>query len=81
MEERIEIYAISLMMPFYVESLTDKLYWSMVEKMMAVLSTFALSRSGWVVEKITKLDIKFARYRSIRRSSYLALSHKLKKLS
>ena len=54
-EERIEIYANSLMSPIYVESLTDELYWSMVEKMMAVLSTFASSGSGWVVEKIIKL--------------------------
>ena len=40
-EERNEIYANSLMTPIYVEGLTDELYWSMVEKMMAVLSTFA----------------------------------------
>ena len=44
---------------------------------MAVLSTFAAFGSGWVVEKIIKLDVKFARYRPIRGSSYLALPHKL----
>ena len=76
-EERIEIYANSLMTPIYVEGLTDELYWSMVEKMMADLSTFASSGSGCVVEKIIKLDIKFARYRPIRSSSHLALPHKL----
>ena len=76
-EERIEIYADSLMTPIYVEGLTNELYWSMVEKMMAVLSTFASSGSVWVVEKILKLDIKFARYRPIRGSSYLALPHEL----
>ena len=76
-EERIEIYANSLMTPIYVEGFTDELYWSMLEKMMAVLSTFASSGSGWVVEKIIKLDVKFARYRPIRGSSYLALPHKL----
>ena len=65
------------MTPIYVGGLTDELYWSMVEKMMAVLSTFASSGSGWVVEKIIKLDVKFARYRPIRGSSYLALPHKL----
>ena len=76
-EERIDIYANSLKTPIYVEGLTNELYWSMVEKMMAVLSTFGSSGSGWVVEKIIKLDIKFARYRPIRGSSYLALPHKL----
>ena len=50
-EERIEIYANSLMTPIYVEGLTDELYWIMVEKMRAVLCTFASSGSGWVVKK------------------------------
>ena len=76
-EERIEIYANSVMTPIYVEGLTDELYCSMVQKMKAVLPTFASSGSGWVVEKIIKLDIKFARYRPIRGLSYLALPHKL----
>ena len=61
MEERIEIYSKSLMTPIYVECLTDELYWSMVKKILACFSTFASSGSGWVVEKIIKLDIKFAR--------------------
>ena len=76
-EERVEIYANSLMTPIYVEGLTDELYWSMVEKMMAVLSTFASSGSDWVIEKIINFDLKFARYRPICGSSYLALTHTL----
>ena len=51
MEERIEIYANYLMTLTYVEVLIDLLYWSMVEKMMPVLSTFASPGNGWVVEK------------------------------
>ena len=50
-EECIEIYANSLMTPIYVEGLTNELYWSIVEKMMAALSAFALSGSGWVVDQ------------------------------
>ena len=76
-EERIEIYANSLMTPIYVMGLTDELYWSMAKKMMAVLSTFASSGSGYVVEKKIKLDVKFARYRPSCGSSYLALPQKL----
>ena len=75
MEERNEIYVNSLMKPIYVEGLTEELYWSMVEKMMAVLSTSASSGSGWV--EIIDLDIKFAHYRPISGSSYLASLHKL----
>ena len=51
------------MTSIYVEGLSDDLYWSMVEKMVALFSTFALSGSGWVVEKIIRPDIKFARFR------------------
>ena len=43
------------MTPIYVDGLTDELYWSVVEKMMAVLSTFASSGSGWVVERKSNL--------------------------
>ena len=75
-EERIEIYANTLMTPIYVEGLTDELYWSMAEKMIAVLSAFASSGSGWVVEKISKLDVKFPATDQ-RGSSYLALPYKL----
>ena len=50
-EERIEIYANSLIAPIYVDGLTNELYWSMVEKLMAVWSTFASSGIDWVVEK------------------------------
>ena len=49
----------------------------MAKKMMAALPAFASSGSGWVVEKIIKLDIKLARNRPIRGSSYLALPHML----
>ena len=45
--------------------------------MMAVLYTCASSGRCSVVEKIIKLDIKFARNRSFRGSSYPALPHRL----
>ena len=65
------------MTAFYVEGLTNELYWSMVEKMMAFLSTFASFGSGQFVENIIELEIKLARYQQIRSSSYLALPNKI----
>ena len=74
--ERIEIYANSLMTPVYANGLKIAAYWGMVEKMMSVLTTFASMGSGWVLEKVLKVDVKFARFRRIRGSSYIALPTK-----
>ena len=49
-DERIEIYANSLLTPVYANGLTIAAYWGMVEKMMSVLTTFASMGSGWVLE-------------------------------
>ena len=75
--ERIEIYANSLMTPVYANGLTIAAYWGMVEKMMSVLTTFASIGSAWVLEKVLKVYVKFARFRPIRGSSYIALPTKI----
>ena len=49
----------------------------MVEKMRIVLTTFSSNGSGWVLEKVIKLIVNFARYRPITGSSYIALPSKL----
>ena len=52
-------------------------YWRMVEKMLSILTTFASMGSGWVLEEVLKVDVKFARFRPIRGSSYIALPTKI----
>ena len=44
---------------------------------MSVLTTFASMGSGWVLEKVLKVGVKFARFRPIRGSSYVALPTKI----
>ena len=76
-DDRIEIYANSLMTPVYANGLSDEAYWQMVEKMMSVLATFNPLGCGWTLEKVLKVDVKFARYRPIHGSSYIALPSKI----
>ena len=76
-DERIEIYANSLMTPFYANGVTIAAYWGMEEKVMSLLTTFASTGSGWVLEKVLKVDVNFARFRPIRGSSYIALPTKI----
>ena len=76
-DDRIEIYANSLMTPVNANGLSDEEYWQMVEKMMSVLATFNSLGSGWTLEKVLKVDFKFARFRPIHGSSYIALPSKI----
>ena len=76
-DERIEIYANSLMTRLYANSLTIAADWGMVKKMMSVMTTFESMGSGWVLEKVLIVDVKFARFRPIRGSSNIALPTKI----
>ena len=44
--ERIEVYPNSLMTPVLNDGMSDKTYWTMMDKMLTVLSTLASSGSG-----------------------------------
>ena len=78
-DERITIFANSLMTPVYAEGLSNADFSSMVEKMLAVLFTFASSGSGWLLEKVLRVNIKFAKYRPASASSYINLPPHLQK--
>ena len=70
-DERITIFANSLMTPVYSEGLSNADFSSMVEKILAVLFNFASSRSGWLLEKVLCVNIMFAKYRPASGSSYI----------
>ena len=78
-EERITIFANSLMTPVYAEGLSNADFSSMLEKMLAVLFTLASSGSGWLLEKVLRVNIKFAKYRPASGSSYIDLPPHLQK--
>ena len=52
--ELFEIFANLLMTPVYSQGISSETFWTMVDKMMIVLTTFASNGSGWVLEKVTK---------------------------
>ena len=64
------------MTPVYSQELSSETFWTVVEKMMIVLTTFASNGSGWVLEKVIKVIVNFSRYRRVTGSSYIALPSK-----
>ena len=46
-DERIEIYTNSLMTPVLNDGMSDETYWTMVDKMLTVLATFAEVAGSW----------------------------------
>ena len=65
------------MTPVLNDGMSDETYWTMVDKILTVLATFASSGSGWILEKVIRLDVKFAHYRPVNGSSYLPLPVKI----
>ena len=65
------------MTPVYTQGLSSETFWTMAEKMMIVLTTFASNGSGWLLEKIIKVTVNFARYRPITGTSFIVLPSKI----
>ena len=61
----------SQMHPVYGMSTGQDIFFDMVDKMMNTLFTFTASGSGWILDKITNLEVKFAAFNPIRGSSYI----------
>ena len=69
--EETELYLRSHMVPVYGNTLPQDDFLAAVDKMINTVFTFTASGSGWILDKITELDIKFATFNPIRGSSYL----------
>ena len=61
------------MTPVLNDEMSDETYLSMVNEMIAVLSTFDSPGSGCISEKFIKLDTNFESYRHVTGSSCLPL--------
>ena len=48
------------MTPAYSQGLSSETFWTLVEKMMIVLTTFASNGSSWVLENVIKIIVNFA---------------------
>ena len=72
-DKRIAIIASSLMTPVCNEGFSNDNFVEMVERMLAVLFTSASSGSGWLLEKVLRVNIKFSKCRPASCSSYIDL--------
>ena len=61
--------------------LADKTSHAMVEQLLLALNNFASHGSGWTLHQIVNLEIRLAKAKPIRASSYLALPGKLARTS
>ena len=68
-EERLHFYANLEMKPVMSLGLEVEDFYDMVEKMQAVLQTFAFYGIGWVFELVSQVFAKLARFLPIRGSS------------
>ena len=76
-DEILVIFANSLMTPVTAGGISNDDFALMVEKMLAVLFTFVSSGSGWLLDRVIRLHLNFAKYRPIRGSSFIALPYEL----
>ena len=66
----IDIYANSEMTTVH-HRLSNETFFYMVEKMLTVFFVFAANGSGWILQKILWVDLKFAKFLAIRGSFFL----------
>ena len=76
-DENLFIFANSIMTPVIAGVISNNNFALMVEKMLAVLFTFVSSASGWLLDRVIRLHLNFAKYRPIRGSSFIALPYEL----
>ena len=78
--ESIEIHLNTDMIKVFADGLSTEEYFQMIDKMLASLFSFTAHGSGWALEKINHLDVKMAKFRPVRGSSYIALPGELQGL-
>ena len=76
--KRIEIYANSDMKPVTSLGLEDDEFFEMVEKIQAVLESFASYGSGWVLQHVIQVFVKLAKFSPILGSFYIDLPFRVR---
>ena len=76
-DERVEIFANSMMMPLYANGLSDKFFLEMLGKMEAVFQNFSAHCSDWVLQRVIEVYIKIGKVLPIRGSSFIPLPAKI----
>ena len=78
--KRVTIFANSPMQVILGTELSEDQYFDAIEHILNVVGMYASSGSGWIVERIEKLELRFARFNPIRGSSFLKLPSALNAL-
>ena len=68
------------MLIVYTDALSEEQFFESVQHIVNVVSMYATSGSGWIIEKVEKLKIRFAKFNPIRGSTYIALPTELSAL-
>ena len=76
--ETITIYLNSKTKFVDFDGLPDNVFYEMVDEMLTTLNNFSSHGSGWTVEKYQQLEVRCAKTRSARGSSYLNVPGELK---
>ena len=76
--EKTMLYMNSKMIHVFSNGIEKKIYLELIEHMVKAINTFASHGSGWIVERIEKLAVKFAAFSPIRAGSYIDLPDSLK---
>ena len=79
-EKHVTIYANAEMQIVYTDALSEEQFFESVQHIVNVVSMYATSGSGWIIEKVEKLEIRFAKFNPIRGSTYIALPTELSAL-
>ena len=64
----------------YTDALSEEQFFESVQHIVNVVAMYATSGSGWIIEKVEKLEIRFAKFNPIRGSTYIALPTELSAL-
>ena len=76
-DERVEMFANSMMTPLYANGLSDELFLEMLGKIEAVFQNFSAHDSGWVLQRVNELYIIIGKMLPIRGSSFIPLPVKI----
>ena len=76
-EETKTIFIRSQMHAVFKDGLAFEDHLEMIDKMLCTLFTSTASGSGWIINEVNELEIRFVGFHSIRGSSYIAVPNDL----
>ena len=79
-EKQVTVYANTEMQIAYTDGLSEEQLFKSMQHNVNAVSLYATSGSAWIIEKVEKHEIRFAKLNTIRGSTYIALPNELSAL-